>query len=77
MAVTVCTAEPRQQRFLTIVEEQVSASLENDGIVLAAWGGSFQLAQFTDYYYGYCFDDGIDFTCYWYPAEDVDYVNNT
>ena len=25
----------------------------------------------TDYY-GYCFDDGLDVTCYWYPADDVD-----
>jgi|SRR6516164_9152408 hypothetical protein len=33
----------------------------------------FQLAQYSDVvYYGYCFDDGVDVQCYWYPAEDVD-----
>ena len=53
------------------------ATLESGGVILAAWGGGFQLAQYTDYYYGYCFDDGVDFTCYWYPAEDVDYVDYT
>ena len=32
-------------------------------------------AQFTviDYYYGYCFDDGFEFICYWYEPEDVYY----
>lgn len=44
------------------------------GLISAAWtGGSIQLAQYDSYYYGYCFDDGYDFDCYWYPAEDVDY----
>jgi hypothetical protein len=39
----------------------------------AALPAGFQLVQFTDvYYYGYCFDDGIDVQCYWYPAADVD-----
>jgi hypothetical protein len=32
-----------------------------------------QLVQLSDtYYYGYCFDDGIDVQCYWYAAEEVD-----
>ena len=32
-------------------------------------------AQFAviDYYYGYCFDDGYDLTCYWYEPEEVYY----
>ena len=53
------------------------AAGEGGGIIQAAWGGTFQLAQFADYYYGYCFDDGVDYTCYWYPAEDVAYADYT
>jgi hypothetical protein len=52
------------------------AALEG-GIIPAVWGGSLQLVQYADDYYGYCFDDGIDFDCYWYPASDVDYVDYT
>jgi len=50
---------------------------ETGGLMLARWDGAVQLAQYTDYYYGYCFDDGYDFDCYWYPAEDVDYQDYT
>ena len=48
------------------------------GLIQAAWdGGAFQLAQMDPYYYGYCFDDGIDYDCYWYPREDVVYESYT
>jgi hypothetical protein len=48
------------------------------GLIQAAWtGGALQLAQYETYYYGYCFDDGYDYDCYWYPAEDVDYQDYT
>jgi hypothetical protein len=40
-----------------------------DGVKLAA-NGEFKVAQ-TDVYYAYCFDDGLDEYCYWYPASDV------
>jgi hypothetical protein len=40
-----------------------------DNIQLAV-NGIFKLAQ-ADLYYAYCFDDGIDEYCYWYPAADV------
>ena len=43
-----------------------------DGLIVPI---ALQLAQYEDYYYGYCFDDGYEFTCYWYPAEDVDYAD--
>jgi hypothetical protein len=54
------------------------ASLE-DGVIRVPSGGTgLQLAQYsTVVYYGFCFDDGYDFDCYWYPAEDVDYVDYT
>ncbi len=32
--------------------------------------GEFKVAQ-ADVYYAYCFDDGLDEYCYWYPASDV------
>ena len=42
------------------------------GIVLAAAdGGPLQLAQDGVYYYAWCFDDGYDQWCYWYPADVV------
>jgi hypothetical protein len=55
------------------------ASLDG-GIIPVAAGGGFQLAQYggyTDYYYGFCFDDGYDFTCYWYLASEVNYLDYT
>jgi hypothetical protein len=39
-------------------------------------GGGIELAQFggyDTYYYGFCFADGLYFTCYWYPATFVYY----
>ena len=33
--------------------------------------GDLKLAQISDVYYGYCFDDGVDIYYYWYPASDV------
>jgi|GEM_PF-3378969 len=47
----------------------------DSALIPVAWTG-LQLAQagdYADYNYGYCFDDGYEFTCYWYPAEDVYY----
>ena len=47
----------------------------DSAIIPVAWSG-LKFAQYagdSDYYYGYCFDDGYEFTCYWYPAEDVSY----
>ena len=56
------------------VRTKTKMAYESNGVILAAWtGGPVQLAQYEPYYYGYCFDDGVDFDCYWYPAEDVDY----
>lgn len=40
-----------------------------DATKLAA-NGEFKVAQ-ADVYYAYCFDDGLDEYCYWYPASDV------
>ena len=55
------------------------ASLEGGVFAVPGAVGGLQFAQYgyDDYYYGYCFDDGYDFTCYWYPASDIDYVDYT
>jgi hypothetical protein len=42
------------------------------GSTQLAANGEIQLAQVVEtYYYGYCFDAGLDVYCYWYPAADV------
>jgi hypothetical protein len=60
------------------VRTKTKMVLENGRFINPLWdGGSLlRLAQYgggEDYYYGYCFDDGYEYECYWYPAEDVDY----
>jgi hypothetical protein len=42
-------------------------------MVPVAMNWPLQLAQLDEPQYGYCVDDGIDLTCYWFPADDVDY----
>jgi hypothetical protein len=59
------------------VKTKMKMASNENGIIPAAWGGSLQLVQYSDYYYAYCFDDGIDLDCYWYPASDIDYLNAT
>ena len=43
------------------------------GNLRLAANGEIRLAQAVEvvYYYGYCFDAGLDEYCYWYPAADV------
>jgi hypothetical protein len=55
------------------VRTKTKMAASDGAFILASWNGQLQLAQDDVYYYGYCFDDGVDFDCYWYPAEDVDY----
>ena len=57
--------------------KQKMAAFDDGGIIRAAFVPGVQLAQYEEYYYGYCFDDGYDYECYWYPAEDVDYQDYT
>lgn len=59
------------------VKSKSKVVLLENGVVPVAWGGATQLAQADFYYYGYCFDDGFEYTCYWYPASDVDYIDYT
>ncbi len=42
------------------------------GILKVAASGNPQSAQdYGVYYYAWCFDDGVDLWCYWYPADVV------
>src|SRR5215510_9871534 len=52
-----------------VKSRQKLAEMEPSRIRVAASGQGTQFAQLTDYYYGWCFDDGIDLYCYWYPAD--------
>lgn len=42
-------------------------------LIPASLNGPLQLAQYDVTEYGYCIDDGVDYTCYWYSPDDVDY----
>jgi|SRR5947207_13201169 len=52
------------------------AEMEPRRVRVAANGESLQIAQADVYYYAWCFDDGLDEYCYWYPA-DVIVVDGT
>jgi hypothetical protein len=44
------------------------------GLIRLASNGPMQIAQgYDDWYYGFCFDDGYDYYCYWYTADEVYY----
>ncbi len=45
--------------------------MEPGRIHVAANAEDVQLAQGAVYYYAWCFDDGVDEYCYWYPADVV------
>ncbi len=47
------------------------ADLAPGRVQLAANAEDVQVAQMVEYYYAWCFDDGIDEYCYWYPADVV------
>jgi hypothetical protein len=42
------------------------------GLTRIAFNAQVLRAQYDQAYYAYCFDDGYNYTCYWYPASDVD-----
>ena len=43
------------------------------GLIPASMTVAPLLAQYDATEYGYCIDDGVDYTCYWYSPADVDY----
>jgi hypothetical protein len=47
------------------------AEIRPGTIQVAANGDVLQLAQDVVYYYAWCFDDGLDVYCYWFPADVV------
>jgi hypothetical protein len=42
-----------------------------DPAIRTVAAGAPELAQDAGYYYAWCFDDGVDLWCYWYPADVV------
>src|SRR5262245_8365080 len=55
-----------------VKSRQKMAELEPQGVRVAANVEGAQLAQTVVYTsYGWCFDDGLDVYCYWYPADVV------
>jgi hypothetical protein len=59
-----------------VKSRQKLAEIEPGYIHTAASAEDVQLAQAIVYYYAWCFDDGLDEYCYWYPA-DVVIVDNS
>lgn len=54
-----------------VKSRQKLADMQPTHVRVATIDQSLQFAQVIDYYYGWCFDDGIDVYCYWYPADVV------
>ena len=52
-----------------VKSNQKHAGLETGSVRIAANADRIQLAQVV--YYAWCFDDGLDEYCYWYPADVV------
>ena len=76
--VTALTANHPQKGNLPaqkVKSRKKMVEIEPSGIRVAlADNGSdgVQLAQLVEYYYyAWCFDDGVDEYCYWFPAEAV------
>jgi len=53
-----------------VKSRQKLAQMEPGRVHVAANGENVQLAQ-ADVYYAWCFNDGADEYCYWYPADVV------
>jgi len=47
------------------------AAIDSGIVRVVAHGDTPELAQEFVYYYAWCFDDGFDLWCYWYPADVV------
>jgi len=72
--VVAMTATDPQKGSLPVrkVKSKKKMAAIDTGIVrVAATGDAPELAQDIVYYYAWCFDDGIDLWCYWYPADVV------
>ena len=54
-----------------VKSRQKLAEIEPGYVHTAASAEDVQFAQAIVYYYAWCFDDGLDEYCYWYPADVV------
>jgi major membrane immunogen (membrane-anchored lipoprotein) len=72
--VTAMTASHPQKGNLParkVRSQRKMAEMEPGRVRVAANANDVQLAQAAVYYYAWCFDDGLDEYCYWYPADVV------
>ena len=72
--VVAMTATDPQKGNLPVckVKSRKKMAALDPGIVrVAAINDTPKLAQDIVYYYAWCFDDGVDLWCYWYPADVV------
>ncbi len=57
---------------LPVQKVKTKKKMAEFGNIQLAANDEVQFAQVVEtYYYGYCFDTGLDVYCYWYPAADV------
>ncbi len=72
--VTAMTASHTQKGNLPpqkVKSQRKMAEMEPGRVRVAANADDVQLAQAAVYYYAWCFTDGLDEYCYWYPADVV------
>jgi hypothetical protein len=67
------TAEVMNNKVVNMAADDLMPMKVKTKMKMADAGSGLIFVQYNDvYYYGYCFDDGFNVDCYWYPAEDVD-----
>jgi hypothetical protein len=68
------TADVQGGKVRTMAADDLQPKRVKTQKKMADAGGTsplLHLAQYGGWYYGYCFDDGYDLECYWYPEEEV------
>ncbi len=71
VAMTASHSEKGNLPARKVKSRQRLAEIRPGIVQAAADGDTLQLAQDVVYYYAWCFDDGFDQWCYWYPADVV------
>ena len=74
------TADVQNGKVRSMAADDLAAKRVKTHKKMAAAGGVslasndlLHFVQYDDWYYGYCFDDGYDLECYWYPEDEVYY----
>jgi hypothetical protein len=71
--VTVMSANPQKGNLPArkVKSRRKMAEMESWRVRVSANAEDLQMAQADVYYYAWCFDDGLDEYCYWYPADVI------